>query len=87
VLTPPLDEHILASITRRIAIEQAGAEERSCTLEELLGADEAFLASTIREVQPVSAVDDREFDAPGPVTVGVAADVAKVIHAELAGER
>src|SRR5258707_8645 len=31
VLTPPLDEHILASITRRIVIEQSGAEERSCT--------------------------------------------------------
>ena len=87
VLTPPLEEHILASITRRIAIEQAGAEERICTLEELLGADEAFLASTIREVQAVSAVDDREFDAPGPVTVRVAADVAKEIRAGLAGER
>src|SRR5436305_6528222 len=47
VMTPPLEEHILASITRRIAIERAGAEERSCTLEELLGADEAFLASTM----------------------------------------
>src|SRR5882762_8306280 len=58
VLTPPLDEHILASITRRIAIEQSSAEERSCTLDELLGADEAFLASTTREVQGVAAVDD-----------------------------
>jgi branched-chain amino acid aminotransferase len=87
VLTPPLEEHILASITRRIAIDQAGAEERGCTLEELRGADEAFLASTIREVQAVGAVDDREFNAPGPVTVRVAADVARVIRGELAGER
>ena len=87
VLTPPLDEHILASITRRIVIEQTGAEERSCTLEELLDADEAFLASTIREVQAVAAVDNRVFDAPGPVTGKVAADVAAVIRAELAAEQ
>src|SRR5438105_5553770 len=41
VLTPPLDDHILASITRAAVIERAGAEERSCTPEQLLGADEA----------------------------------------------
>ena len=68
LLTPPLDEHILASITRAIVIEATGAAERSCTLDELLAADEAFLASTTREVQAVSAIDDRTFDAPGPVT-------------------
>ena len=33
-------------------------------------ADEAFLASTTREVQPIAAIDDRVFDAPGPVTRG-----------------
>ncbi len=32
LLTPPLDEHILASITRAIVIEATGAAERSCTL-------------------------------------------------------
>src|SRR6202012_1438004 len=32
---PPLDEHILASITRALVIEVTGAQERSCTLEEL----------------------------------------------------
>ena len=55
--TPPLSDHILASITRARVLELAGAEERSCTLEELLAADEAFLASTTREVQPVASVD------------------------------
>jgi branched-chain amino acid aminotransferase len=68
LLTPPLDEHILASITRAIVIDATGASERSCTLDELMQADEAFLASTTREVQPISAIDDRTFDAPGPVT-------------------
>lgn len=57
VRTPPLSDHILASITRATTIELSDAEERSCTLEELLAADEAFLASTTRELQPVAAVD------------------------------
>jgi branched-chain amino acid aminotransferase len=87
VLTPPLDEHILASITRRVAIEQSSAEERSCTLDELLEADEAFLASTTREVQGVAAVDDGVFDAPGPVTSRIAAEVAEAIRSQVDRER
>src|SRR2546423_9004822 len=31
ILTPPLSEHILASITRALVIEEAGARERSCS--------------------------------------------------------
>jgi len=87
VLTPPLDEHILASITRRIVIEEADATERSCALEDLLAADEAFLASTTREVHPVSALDGRSFDAPGARTREIAVGVADRIQAELAAPR
>ena len=87
VLTPPLDEHILASITRRIVIEQASAVERSCTLEEITAADEVFIASTTREVQAVSAIDERTFEAPGPVTAGVAAAVGHRIRSELPSPR
>src|SRR5947209_20049667 len=87
VLTPPLDEHILASITRRIVVERAGAEERSCTLEQLLGADEAFLTATTREVQAVAAVDESTFVAPGPATSQIAADVVEAIRSELYRER
>ena len=68
LLTPPLDEHILASITRPLIIDVAGARDQACTLEELYDADEVFLASTVREVEPVAAVDDRSFTAPGPVS-------------------
>jgi branched-chain amino acid aminotransferase len=82
--TPPLDEHILASITRAVVIAAVRVVERSCTLTELLQADEAFLASTTREVQPVSAVDDRVFDAPGPVTRRTASAVEAVIRDRLA---
>ncbi len=86
--TPPLDDHILASITRAHVIELVAAEERSCTLDELLAADEAFLASTTREVQPIAAIDGRELPCGadgdgGPVTRDVAARLHERILAEL----
>jgi branched-chain amino acid aminotransferase len=83
LFTPPLDEHILASITRSVVMAVTGAAERSCTLEELLGADEAFLASTTREVQGIAAIDDRVFDAPGQTTRQVARNVGARIRERL----
>jgi branched-chain amino acid aminotransferase len=87
ILTPPLDEHILASITRRIVIEETGAAEQSATLEELMGADEVFLASTVREVHPVMAVDDHQFTAPGPISAEIATKVSVRIRSELDAAR
>lgn len=66
--TPPLDDHVLASITRSHVVEITGAEERPCTREDVLAASEAFLASTTREVQPVSAIEDVRLEAPGERT-------------------
>ena len=86
LLTPPLDEHILASITRAIVIEATDASERSCTLDELLRADEAFLASTTREVQAISMIDDWTFDAPGPVTAQTAEVVEALVRKQLEAE-
>lgn len=83
ILTPPLAEHILASITRALVIELTGAQERECPLETLLGADEVFLASTVREVQPVVAVDDQQFNGSGPVSQRIADQVQERISAEL----
>jgi branched-chain amino acid aminotransferase len=68
LLTPPLDEHILASITRALVVEVTGAQERPCTLEELYEADEVFFASTVREVQTVGSIDDHEYAGPSPVS-------------------
>ncbi|MBO0767682.1 MAG: aminotransferase class IV [Solirubrobacterales bacterium] len=78
--TTPLSAHVLASITRATVIELAEVEERSITLEELLAADEVFLASTTREVQTVVAVDDTTFVADGPVTTRVRELVAQHIE-------
>jgi branched-chain amino acid aminotransferase len=83
LFTPPLSEHILASITRGLVIDVAGAEERVCTLEDLDDADEAFLASTTREVQPVVAIDERVYPGDGPVITRLATEVAARIQAEL----
>jgi branched-chain amino acid aminotransferase len=82
--TPPLSEHILDSITRRAVLAVAEVSERQCTLEELYGAQEAFLASSTREVQPVSAIDGRELPgAPGPVTARVVDAVAAYVRTRL----
>jgi branched-chain amino acid aminotransferase len=72
--TPPLDDHVLASITRRHLIGLLDVDERSIALDELKAtAREGFLASTTREVQPVGAVDAFELSvAPGEVTKAAA---------------
>jgi branched-chain amino acid aminotransferase len=67
--TPPLGEHILASITRDLVLKLVGVREAPLTKEELLGAREAFLCSTTREVQPVAAVEDTDFGEPGERTL------------------
>ena len=74
--TPPLDDHILASITRAHLMELVEVTERSVTTDELLGASEAFMASSVREVQSVAAIEDREFGETGEVTHKVAAAFA-----------
>ncbi len=83
LFTPPLDDHILDSITRRVVLAVADVHERPGTLEDLAGASEAFLASTIREVQSVRAVDEIELAADGPVTRRVAEAVRTHIAASL----
>jgi branched-chain amino acid aminotransferase len=67
--TPPLDEHILASITRDRVLRLLDVEERPATLEDVQGAQEAFLSSTTREVQAVAAIEGRDLaTAPGERT-------------------
>ncbi|CAL9366860.1 aminotransferase class IV [Streptomyces sp. enrichment culture] len=69
VHTPPLASGCLAGITRHLAIEWTGAQETDLPMDVLRTADEIFLTSTLRDVQAVHRVDDRELTpAPGPVT-------------------
>ena len=53
-------------------------------MDDLANADEVFLASTTREVQPVVAIDGHRFDGPGPVTRRTAEAAVARIRAELA---
>jgi branched-chain amino acid aminotransferase len=84
LLTPPLADRILASITRGLVIEESGAREVTCTLDDLARAEEAFIASTVREVLPIAAVDETELAAaPGPVTRSAAARLRDRIARDL----
>jgi branched-chain amino acid aminotransferase len=82
--TPPIDDHILDSITRRHVFAVSDASERITTRDDLAGIEEAFLASTLREVHPVHAIDVHTMDAPGPVTARVAAAMREHVDAILA---
>jgi branched-chain amino acid aminotransferase len=84
LLTPPLEDRILASITRSRIIALTGAAEEPCTLEDLHAAQEAFIASSVREVQPIAAIDDLRLpNAPGPVTLRAQEALAQAIDREL----
>jgi branched-chain amino acid aminotransferase len=67
--TPSIRAGILASITRAHIVQALDVTEGEFLVDDLLAAPEAFLASTLREVQPIAAIDDRSFEAPGPRTL------------------
>jgi branched-chain amino acid aminotransferase len=83
LVTPPLEDHILASITRARVIELAGAIERPTTGDELREAREAFLASTIREVQSIAAIESHELGPVGERTMQAADLLRQDIRAAL----
>jgi branched-subunit amino acid aminotransferase/4-amino-4-deoxychorismate lyase len=63
LLTPALDQPILAGVTRGVLLELAEQEtvEGAFPLERLLEAEEVFVCSSIREVMPVASVDGTSF--------------------------
>jgi branched-chain amino acid aminotransferase len=82
--TPPLSDHILDSITRAKLLEACDVTETPCTLDDVGDAEEAFIASTVREVMPISAVDDIVLPAaPGPVTAAAHAAFRRRLEREL----
>ena len=58
-------------------------QERHVSTDELLGASEAFLASTVREVQAVGGIEDRDFGEAGERTRAAAAALRDQIRSEL----
>lgn len=82
--TPALEAGILDSITRDIVIKALDAEEGSFDRAELIGASEAYLASTNREIQSISSVDGEDI----PTVDGSAAGHARAaLEAAVEAER
>jgi branched-chain amino acid aminotransferase len=82
--TPALADGVLESITRDRLVKALEVQEGSWRVEDLRGAEEAFLASTTREVQPVAAIDGRQLpQAPGPRTREAQQAFAETLGREL----
>ena len=67
--TPTLASGCLAGVTRALVIDWCGVREVDEPLSVLDEAEEIFLVSTTRDVQPLSRLDDRDLGEPGPVTL------------------
>ncbi|TDU02785.1 branched-chain amino acid aminotransferase [Streptomyces sp. 846.5] len=84
ILTPPLTSGCLAGVTRALALQWLDAAEADLPLSVLEEADEVFLTGTLRDIQGVSRVDDRDLPgAPGPVTAKAIAVFAERAAADL----
>ena len=66
--TPTLAAGCLAGISRALLLEWYGGREVDEPVGVLERASEIFLVSTTRDVQAVRRCDDRDLEAPGPVT-------------------
>ena len=82
--TPAISTGILESITRAQIVRTLEVEEGEFVVDDLLGAPEAFLASTVREVQPIAAIDGRELEAPWPRTAEAAEALKRSLEQALA---
>ncbi len=82
--TPSLDNPILDSITRDRVIRETNVTEGTYGVQDLRDASEAFLASTTREVQPISAIDGESLEWPGPLTAAAADAFEACVERELA---
>ncbi|WP_426246544.1 aminotransferase class IV [Nocardioides sp. LHG3406-4] len=66
--TPTLESGCLAGVTRQLVLEWYGGREVDEPMDVIDRASEVFLVSTTRDVQGVHRWDDRDLEAPGPVT-------------------
>jgi len=88
LVTPPESAGILLGITRGFVLEAArdlglAVAERTLSVEELLGSDEVFISSSIRELVPVVKVDGTTVasGSPGPLTLKLLRGFReKIIH-------
>jgi branched-chain amino acid aminotransferase len=84
IQTPPLSDHILDSITRRVVLTLAVVREEPIELAALAGAQEAFVVSSGHGLVAVHRIGEHAYAAPGPRTRELGALVHERIRAELA---
>jgi len=75
VITPPEESGLLPGITRRVVLELATSlglkvYKRRISLDELIGAEEAFLTNSLIEIMPLVEIDGRRIGKgkPGALT-------------------
>ncbi len=68
IFTPPLSSGLLPGIVREVILENRWAQEIELTLADLETAEEIFVTSSIRGVQPVGRFEEREFAHVGVMT-------------------
>lgn len=84
LVTPPLSSGCLAGVTRDLLLELLDVTEDDLPLAALASAQEAFLSSSTREVQPISTVDGHPLpEVGGPVTAGAMAAFADLVHRDM----
>jgi branched-subunit amino acid aminotransferase/4-amino-4-deoxychorismate lyase len=62
-------------------------EEGTLKLADLYQADEVFMTSTTREVQPIARIEEHTFAAPGPVTTRFAQAFADYVKRYFAAQK
>ena len=87
VMTPHLESGCLGGITRAIVLglcDELGLDSVACELDDadLYAADELFIASSIREVQPAEMLGD-EPNQPHPITLMIAKAYRQHVKQEL----
>ena len=83
LITPTLATGCLAGVTRDLVLEWSGAEEVDVPMSALADAEEVFITSSTRDVQPVHRVDSRSLVAPGPLTASVRAEFDRRSRADV----
>jgi branched-chain amino acid aminotransferase len=71
VFTPALSTGCLAGITRELVLEWFDVDEVAAPLSEAIAADEVFITSSTRDVQPVVAWDTAKWEGVGPVASSI----------------
>jgi branched-chain amino acid aminotransferase len=92
VSTPAQNSGCLAGVSRQILLEIGSSSgvpvaEADIAIEEMWAADEVFISSTTREVQPVSCIENHEYKpAPGLVNERLARSFTEYVRCYAAKE-